>query len=123
MISNIPIAVLILLRTIQVLLEVFVNLVRTEAFDDDGNPLFDEDGVTPCADRPDVTGFQDRDGFSPLGSVIRNIAITNDIDQFQFDLDWVADNWSVAGGFSWIDYQVDTLSDVYRFLLPRVGRL
>ena len=58
--------------------------------------------------RPGVTEFQDVDGFSPLGSVIRNIAIKNEVDQFQFSLNWDYDDVEVLAGLSYTDYQVET---------------
>ncbi|MEM9386802.1 MAG: TonB-dependent receptor [Pseudomonadota bacterium] len=58
--------------------------------------------------RPGVDEFQDVDGFSPLGSVIRNIGIDNEIDQFQLALDWELDEVTLTVGASYTDYQVST---------------
>jgi TonB-dependent receptor len=58
--------------------------------------------------RPGVDGFQDVDGFSPLGSVLRNIAIENTVDQYQFEGTWFGDTYTLRGGVSYTDYQVET---------------
>ncbi len=58
--------------------------------------------------RPNVTEFQDVDGFSPLGSVLRNIAIENTVDQYQFEGNWMGDTYSISAGASYTDYQVET---------------
>ena len=73
------------------------------------------------ANRPGATGpvteFQDVDGFSPLGSVIRNIEIENTVDQFQFEFDLTLDDAQLVGGLSYIDYEVNTraISSGFRF--------
>lgn len=55
-----------------------------------------------------VTGFQSPAGFSPLGTVLRNIAIDNTVDQVQFQADWNFDNVKVTAGISHLDYEVET---------------
>ncbi len=60
--------------------------------------------------RPGVDSFMDPDGFSPLGSVIRNIAIDNEIDQFQFKTDFEYDEVTLTAGVSYTDYKVETLA-------------
>ena len=64
----------------------------------------------PCANLPNVDGFADRDGFAPLGQNIRNIAIENEVDQFQFEAAWQFDETSLVAGVSFTDYQVETLA-------------
>ena len=58
--------------------------------------------------RPGVDEFQDPDGFSPLGLVLRNIAIENEVDQVQFGADWEFNSITVNAGVSYTDYQVET---------------
>ncbi len=77
---------------------------------DDSAAFRGEDQFGQGAPRPNVTEFQDVDGFSPLGSVIRNIAIENEIDQFQLKLDWDYEDVVLTAGLSYIDYQVETLA-------------
>ena len=62
-------------------------------------------GGTPVAG---VTGFQSPAGFSPLGTVLRNIAIDNTVNQIQFQADWDFDTIKVTAGISQIDYEVET---------------
>ena len=57
---------------------------------------------------PDITEFQDIDGFAVLGSVLRTIAINNEVDQFQFTANWQSDDVSLTAGASYTDYQVET---------------
>lgn len=77
------------------------------AIDDSGANRGDEQfgGGDPIAT---VDGFQAPSGFSPLGTVLRNIAIENTVDQFDVQADWDFDTVRVAAGVSWIDYQVET---------------
>ena len=77
---------------------------------DDSGAFRGEDQFGQGAPRPNVTEFQDVDGFSPLGSVIRNIAIDNEIDQFQMKLNWDYEDVVLTAGLSYIDYQVETLA-------------
>ena len=76
-------------------------------------------GGTPV---DDVTGFQSPAGFSPLGTVIRNIAIENTVDQIQFEAEWDLDNVVLTAGVSKIDYEVRTnaipAGFVFQELLP-----
>ena len=62
----------------------------------------------PCGDRAGVDGFQDAQGFSPLGQAIRSISILNEVEQFQFEADWQFDNASVTTGISFVEYSVET---------------
>ena len=57
---------------------------------------------------PGVTGFQSPAGFSPLGTLLRNVAIDNNVDQVQFQADWDFDTVKLSVGISQIDYQVET---------------
>ncbi len=77
---------------------------------DDSGAFRGEDQFGGGPPRPNVTSFMDVDGFSPLGSVIRNIAIDNEIDQFQFKAKWDFDDTVVTTGLSYTDYQVETLA-------------
>jgi len=61
-----------------------------------GNPL------------PGVNNFLSPAGFSPLGTVLRNIAIENTVDQVQLGATWDFDTYKVTSGLSYTDYQVDT---------------
>ena len=84
------------------------SLVDTDG-DDIGDTLeLDANGV-PCGEL-EVSSFRDPNGFSPLGSVIRNIAIENTVDQLQLQADWEFDGASITAGASYVDYQVDTLA-------------
>ena len=66
------------------------------------------------APRPGVTSYQDPDGFSPLGTFVRNIAVENTVDQFQFKGKWSGADGdlidSIKFGASYTDYTVDTKS-------------
>ncbi len=75
---------------------------------DDSGAFRGEDQFGGGAPRPGVTEFQDVDGFSPLGSVIRRIAVDNTVDQFQLDANWDFDDVVVSAGASYTDYQVET---------------
>ncbi len=75
---------------------------------DDSGANRGEDQFGGGAPRPGVTEFQDVDGFSPLGSVIRRIAIENEVDQFQFGATWDNDDVVLTAGISYTDYQVET---------------
>ncbi|MEO0578115.1 MAG: TonB-dependent receptor, partial [Pseudomonadota bacterium] len=77
---------------------------------DDSGAFRGEDQFGGGTPRPNVTSFMDVDGFSPLGSVIRNISIDNEVDQFQFRADWDYDGVKLTGGLSYTDYQVETLA-------------
>lgn len=77
---------------------------------DDSGAFRGEDQFGGGPPRPGVDSFLDPDGFSPLGSVIRNISIDNEIDQFQFNAKWDFDNTTVTAGVSYTDYQVETLA-------------
>ncbi|MFT5506636.1 MAG: TonB-dependent receptor, partial [Gammaproteobacteria bacterium] len=57
---------------------------------------------------PGVTGFQSPAGFSPLGTVLRNIAIDNTVDQIQLEAEFDFDTIQVSAGISQIDYEVET---------------
>lgn len=57
---------------------------------------------------PGVDGFQSPAGFSPLGTVLRNIAIDNTVDQVQLEAEWDFDTVKVTAGASYIDYEVET---------------
>lgn len=59
---------------------------------------------------PGVDGFQSPAGFSPLGTALRNIAIKNTVDQFQFQAEWNFDTTQVITGISRMDYEVETNS-------------
>ena len=63
-----------------------------------------------CGNIPGVDGFQDPDGFSPLGTVLRTIAIDNTVEQYQLDATWSFDETTVNIGASWIDYSVETFA-------------
>ena len=75
---------------------------------DDSGANRGEDQFGGGAPRPGVTEFQDVDGFSPLGSVIRRIAIKNEVDQFQLAANWDYEDVVVTAGISFTDYQVET---------------
>ncbi len=57
---------------------------------------------------PGVDGFQDPTGFAPLGTVLRNIAINNEIDEFKFQAYWDLDTTKIVAGISRTDYSVET---------------
>ncbi|GLS24290.1 TonB-dependent receptor [Marinibactrum halimedae] len=59
---------------------------------------------------PNIDNFQDPDGFSPLGTYLRNIAIENNVDQYQLDIDWDFDGIQLNAGVSYTDYEVNTLA-------------
>ena len=75
---------------------------------DDSGAFRGEDQFGTGTPRPGVTEFQDVDGFSPLGSVIRNIAIENSVDQLQLEANWNYGDVVLTAGASYIDYQVET---------------
>ncbi len=75
---------------------------------DDSGAFRGQDQFGQGEPRPGVDEFQDVDGFSPLGSVIRNIAIENEIDQFQFAMNWDFEETVLTAGASFTDYQVST---------------
>lgn len=77
---------------------------------DDSGAFRGEDQFGGGTPRPGVDGFFDVDGFSPLGSVIRNIGIDNQIDQFQLEANWDFEDTVVTAGLSFTDYQVETLA-------------
>ena len=77
---------------------------------DDSGAFRGEDQFGGGAPRPGVTSFMDVDGFSPLGSVIRNISIDNEVDQFQFGAKWGFEEATISAGISYTDYQVETLA-------------
>jgi TonB-dependent receptor len=58
--------------------------------------------------RPGVDEFQSVNGFSPLGSVIRRIAVDNTVDQFQLEANWDFEETVLTAGVSYTDYQVET---------------
>lgn len=68
-----------------------------------------------------VTSFQDIDGYSPLGSVLRNISIENTVDQFQFAANWDFDTVTLTGGLSYIDYEVKTDAISTGFVFQGLG--
>lgn len=70
---------------------------------------------------PGVTGFQSAAGFSPLGTVLRNIAIDNTVDQVQFEADWTFDSVKLTAGFSQIDYEVETNALLVGFQFQGLG--
>ena len=77
------------------------------------------------APRPGVTSYQDPDGFSPLGTFIRNISIENTVDQLQFKGKWSGDDGdlveSIKFGVSYTDYSVDTDSVSSGFVFQGLG--
>jgi iron complex outermembrane receptor protein len=77
------------------------------AVDDSGAFRGEEDfgGGAPVAG---VTGFQSPAGFSPLGSVLRDIAVENTVDQYQFAAEFTFDTLQVTTGISQLDYEVET---------------
>lgn len=75
---------------------------------DDSGAFRGEDQFGGGNPRPGVDEFQSVNGFSPLGSVIRNIAIENEVDQVQFEMNWTEDEIRLTAGVSYIDYQVET---------------
>ena len=77
---------------------------------DDAGAFRGEDQFGGGAPRPGVTSFMDVDGFSPLGSVIRNIGIDNEVDQFQLRAEWGFEDATISAGVSFTDYQVETLA-------------
>ncbi|MDJ0748216.1 MAG: TonB-dependent receptor [Woeseiaceae bacterium] len=60
--------------------------------------------------RATYNGFQDPNGFSGLGTVLRTIAIDNTVEQFQLDASWSFDETTLSVGVSWTDYGVETLA-------------
>lgn len=70
---------------------------------------------------PGVNGFQSPAGFSPLGTVLRNIAIDNTVDQIQFQADWTFDTIKVTAGLSQIDYEVETNALLVGFQFQGLG--
>ena len=75
----------------------------------DGFGVFGEIGATtPGCSTIQASGFQDPAGYSPLGSVFKNIAIDNTVEQYQLDLTWDFENTEINVGASWTDYQVET---------------
>jgi TonB-dependent receptor len=76
-----------------------------------GFGAFGELGATvPGCSRAAYNGFQDPEGFAPLGTVLRTIAIDNTVEQFQLDATWSFDETTVSVGASWTDYGVETLA-------------
>ena len=65
--------------------------------------------VLGCS-RASYAGFQDPSGFSPLGTVLRTIAIDNTVEQFQLDATWSFDETTLSVGASFTDYGVETLA-------------
>ncbi|MEH6518204.1 MAG: TonB-dependent receptor [Halioglobus sp.] len=55
-----------------------------------------------------VDGFQSPAGFSPLGSVLRDIAVENTVDQYQFAAEFTFDTIQITTGISQLDYEVET---------------
>ncbi|MGV6806764.1 MAG: TonB-dependent receptor, partial [bacterium] len=76
----------------------------------DGFGVFGEIGATePGCSTNFVDGFLDPNGFSPLGSVFRNIAIDNTVEQYQFDATWNFDEGTeINVGAAWTEYEVET---------------
>lgn len=70
---------------------------------------------------PGVTGFQSPAGFSPLGTVLRNIAIDNTVDQVQFQADWQFETVKLTAGVSRIDYEVETNALLVGFQFQGLG--
>jgi TonB-dependent receptor len=60
--------------------------------------------------RGTYAGFQDPNGFAPLGTVLRTIAIDNTVEQYQLDATWSFDETTFSVGASWTDYGVETLA-------------
>jgi TonB-dependent receptor len=75
---------------------------------DDSGAFRGEDQFGQGTPRPGVDEFQSVNGFSPLGSVIRRIAIDNQVDQFQLEGNWDFEDVVLTAGVSYTDYQVET---------------
>jgi TonB-dependent receptor len=75
---------------------------------DDSAAFRGEDQFGQGADVAGVTGFQSPAGFSPLGTVLRDIAVENTIDQYQFEAEWDFDTIQVTTGISRLEYEVET---------------
>ncbi|MFT6286655.1 MAG: TonB-dependent receptor [Alcanivorax sp.] len=68
-----------------------------------------------------VDGFQSPAGFSPLGSVLRNIAVENTIDQYQFAAEFTFDTIQITTGISQLDYEVETNATSTGFFFQGLG--
>jgi len=77
---------------------------------DDSAAFRGEDQYGGGAPVAGVDGFQSPAGFSPLGSVLRNIAVENTVDQYQFEAEWTFDEVQISTGISQLNYEVKTNS-------------
>lgn len=75
---------------------------------DDSGAFRGEEAFGGGAPVPGVDGYQSPAGFSPLGSVLRNIAVENTIDQYQFEAEWTFDTLQITTGISQLNYEVET---------------
>lgn len=88
---------------------------------DDSGAFRGQDQFGGGEPRPGVDEFQSVNGFSPLGSVLRNIAIENTVDQYQFEGLWVGDTYSLSAGVEYTDYQVETRAIGTGFFFQGLG--
>ncbi|MEP6343845.1 MAG: TonB-dependent receptor [Maricaulaceae bacterium] len=80
---------------------------------DGSNAFRGEDQFGGGAPLANITGAQDADAFSPLGSIGRVLQIENDVSQIQFKGTWSGDNdgaglQSIDFGAGYIEYDVAT---------------
>lgn len=88
---------------------------------DDSGAFRGQDQFGAGDPRPGVTEFQDVDGFSPLGSVIRNISIENTVKQYQFEGSYLGDTYTLSAGLSYTDYEVETNAVSTGFFFQGLG--
>lgn len=88
---------------------------------DDSAAYRGEDQFGQGVPRAGVDEFQDVNGFSPLGSVIRRIAIDNSVDQFQLEANWDFEETILTAGIGYTDYQVETNALSSGFVFQDLG--
>ena len=88
---------------------------------DDSGAFRGEDPFGGGAPVAGVDGFQSPAGFSPLGSVLRNIAVKNTVDQFQLQAEWDFDTIQITTGISRTDYEVKTNATGTGFFFQGLG--
>ncbi len=85
---------------------------------------FDDSGANRNA-LPNIDSLLDPDGASPLGSVVRSIAIKNEVDQAQFRGTWHGQDGdliqSLDFGVAYTEYQVTTSSLSTNFVFQGLG--
>ena len=88
---------------------------------DDSGAFRGEDDFGGGAPVPGVDGFQSPAGFSPLGSVLRNIAVENTVDQYQFEAEFTFGTVQITTGISQLDYEVETNATSTGFFFQGLG--